>query len=85
MEFTGPEPITVVHDVAEFDSGRPVLDNWLVSLALRNQQEGGSRTCVVSVGGAMAGYYCLSAGSVTHDVAPGRTRPNMPDPADRRI
>ena len=80
MEFTGPEPITVDHDVAEFDSGRLVLDNWLVSRALKNEQEGGSRTYVVSVGGIVVGYYCLSAGSVTHAVAPGRIRRNMPDP-----
>lgn len=80
MKLTGPEPITADHVVAEFDSGRPVLDNWLVSRALRNEREGGSRTYVVSDGGAVTGYYCLAAGSVTHRVEPGRIRRNMPDP-----
>ena len=56
------------------------LDGWLVSRALRNKRDGGSRTYVVSGGGVVAGYYCLSAGSVIHGVAPGRIRRNMPDP-----
>ena len=80
MELTRPEPIAADHDLAHFDSGRPVLDRWLVSRALRNEREGGSRTYVVSEGSAVTGYYCLSAGSVTHGVAPGRMRRNMPDP-----
>ena len=75
-----PESITVDHVVAEFDSGRSVLDDWLVSRALRNEREGGSRTYVLSDGGVVIGYYCLSAGSVMHRVAPGRIRRNMPDP-----
>ena len=78
--MNGPEPITADHVVAAFDSGRPVLDGWLVSRALRNEREGGSRTYVVSDGGAVVAYYCLSAGSVMHRVAPGRIRRNMPDP-----
>ena len=75
-----PESITADHVVAEFDSGRSVLDDWLVSRALRNEREGGSRTYVLSDGGVVIGYYCLSAGSVMHRVAPGRIRRNMPDP-----
>ena len=80
MELTGPEPITADHVLGGFDSGRPALDSWLVSRALRNERDGGSRTYVVADGGVVAGYYCLSAGSVTHGVAPGRIRRNMPDP-----
>lgn len=80
MAWLGPEPITADHVVAAFDSGRPVLDRWLASRALGNEREGGSRTYVVSRGGAVVGYYCLSAGAVTHGVAPGRIRRNMPDP-----
>ena len=75
-----PESITADHVVAEFDSGRSVLDDWLVSRALRNEREGGSRIYVLSDGGVVIGYYCLSAGSVMHRVAPGRIRRNMPDP-----
>lgn len=75
-----PESITADHVVAEFDSGRSVLDDWLASRALRNEREGGSRTYVLSDGGVVSGYYRLSAGSVMHRVAPGSIRRNMPDP-----
>ena len=78
--MNGPEPITHDHVVVGFESGRPVLDGWLASRALRNEREGGSRTYVVSDDGVVIGYYCLSAGSVMHRVAPGRIRRNMPDP-----
>ena len=74
-----PEPITADHVLAEFDCGRPVLDGWLVSRALRNEQEGGSRTYVVSEDGKVIGYYCLAAGSVMRRAAPGRIRRNMPE------
>lgn len=74
-----PEPITADHVLAEFDCGRPVLDGWLVSRALRNEQEGGSRTYVVSEDGKVIGYYCLAAGSVLRRAAPGRIRRNMPN------
>ncbi len=78
--MSGPEPITRDHVVVGFESGRPVLDGWLVSRALRNEREGGSRTYVVSDEGVVIGYYCLSAGAVMHRVAPGAVRRNMPDP-----
>lgn len=74
-----PEPITADHVLAEFDCGRPLLDGWLVSRALRNEQEGGSRTYVVSEDGKVIGYYCLAAGSVMRRAAPGRIRRNMPE------
>jgi len=74
-----PEPITADHVLAEFDCGRPVLDGWLVSRALRNEQEGGSRTYVVSEDGKVIGYYCLAAGSVMRRATPGRIRRNMPE------
>ena len=79
MELARPEPITADHVVAEFDCGRPVLDGWLVSRALRHGQEGASRTNVVSDDGMLVGYSCLAAGSVMHRAAPGRIRRNMPE------
>jgi len=74
-----PKPITADHVLAEFDCGRPVLEGWLVSRALRNEQEGGLRTYVVSEDGKVIGYYCLAAGSVMRRAAPGRIRRNMPE------
>ncbi len=80
MVWTAPEPIATDHPVAEFDSGRPVLDRWLATRALRNERESAPRTYVVSDGGMVVGYYCLCAGSVAHGATPGGIRRNMPDP-----
>ena len=50
-----------------------------MSRVLRNEQEGGSRTYVVSEDGEVIGYYFLAAGSVMRRATPGRIRRNMPE------
>ncbi len=75
-----PEHLSPVHDVSAFDSGVPVLDEWLKKRALVNEATGASRTYVVCAGGRVVGYYALATGSVAHGQAPGRIRRNMPDP-----
>ena len=50
-----------------------------MSRVLRNEQEGGSRTYVVSEDGKVIGYYCLAAGSVMRRATTGRIRRNMPE------
>ena len=80
MSLAAPEPIRADHDLTNFDSGRPTLDAWLTSRALKNERGGGSRTYVVCEKGTVVAYYCLSTGSVVHGAAPGSIRRNMPDP-----
>jgi GNAT superfamily N-acetyltransferase len=75
-----PEKLTASHDIGGFDSGEPVLDEWLRRRALANEVTGASRTYVSCADGKVIGYYALAAGAVTHAVAPGRVRRNMPDP-----
>jgi GNAT superfamily N-acetyltransferase len=58
------------------------LDEWVRSRALKNEKTGASRT-FVSVdreSWLVAGYYCLSASSLTHDEATSNLRRNMPEP-----
>lgn len=80
MSLAAPEPIRPDHDLTSFRSGRRTLDAWLVSRALKNERDGGSRTYVVCEKEAVVAYYCLSTGSVSHRAAPGYIRRNMPDP-----
>jgi len=80
VTLTAPEPITVDHDTTTFDSGRPVLDDWLRQRALKNQSSDASRTYVVCEGTCVVGYYCISAGSVAQKGAPRKIKRNMPDP-----
>jgi GNAT superfamily N-acetyltransferase len=78
--ITAPEPITIEHDTAAFDSGETTLDEWLRKRALRNSGSGASRCFVICQGRTVIGYYSLSSGAVAHEVAPKAMRRNMPDP-----
>ena len=75
-----PERLSAEHDLAQFDSSEPVLDEWLRRRAIQNEARGGSRTYVVCAGKRVIGYYTLAVGAVAHEQAPGRIRRNMPDP-----
>ena len=75
-----PEPLADHHQVADFNSGEAVLDDWLRRRARANQASGASRTYVACEGKRVAAYYALASGAVTARTAPGRFRRNMPDP-----
>lgn len=77
---TGPEKLTPGHDVRSFDSGEPVLNEWLRRRAAQNEASGASRTYVVCIDNRVVGYYSLAVGAVTHEQAPGRVKRNMPQP-----
>ena len=79
-EIGAAEKLRPDHDFSSFDSGTPILDDWLRRRALPNQDSGASRTYVIRAGKPVVGYYALAAGSVAQAEATGRTRRNMPDP-----
>lgn len=75
-----PVLLTEAHDSAAFDSGEPVLDDWLRRRAWANQVLAASRTYVVCpVGSArVAGYFALSMGQILAQEVPGAMRRSMP-------
>lgn len=75
-----PALIGLGHDLSNFESGVPSLDDWLKKRALKNHASGASRCFVVCAGAAVVGYYSLSAGAISHEAAPKAMRRNMPDP-----
>jgi GNAT superfamily N-acetyltransferase len=77
-QLTAPHPITAAHDLSRFDCGVPVLYDWLRERALKNESRF-SRTYVICDGARVVGYYCLSAGAVQREAAPGKLRRNAPD------
>jgi GNAT superfamily N-acetyltransferase len=79
-EISAPEKLQPDHDLSAFDSGSPVLDDWLRRRALPNQESGASRTYVIRAGNHVIGYYALAAGAIARAEATGRARRNMPDP-----
>lgn len=81
LQLSPPEPLSASHRLDEFDCGETALDDWLKRRALANQSSGASRTFVVcDQNGLVCGYYALAAGAVSHQLATGGVRRNMPDP-----
>jgi GNAT superfamily N-acetyltransferase len=80
MALTSPQPIDEHHELGSFDSGVPVLDDWLRRRARINQANGASRTYIVCDEYQAVGYYALASGAVDIINATGRVRRNMPDP-----
>lgn len=79
-KWSAPTPLTVNHQVDDFECGEATLAHWLKTRALRNERRGASRTYVVCVDQRVVAYYCLATGSVASELAPGYIRRNMPDP-----
>jgi GNAT superfamily N-acetyltransferase len=79
-DLTQPLPITTNHELANFDSGELSLNAWLKKRAFKNHAAGASRCFVVGAGMEVIGYYSLSAGAISHEVAPKGMRRNMPNP-----
>jgi GNAT superfamily N-acetyltransferase len=78
--LSAPHPLADQHQLADFDSGEPSLDDWLKRRAAKNQANGSSRTYVVCDGDTVIGYYCLAAGAIGHAEAPSSMKRNRPDP-----
>jgi len=78
--LSAPTPLLASHVTDEFDCGEPVLNDWLIKRALKNEDSGASRTFVVCQNNRVVGYYVLATGSVMHKQAPSKVRRNMPDP-----
>jgi len=78
--FGAPVLLTEAHDSSTFDSGEPVLDDWLRRRAWPNLQMAASRTYVVCPAETMrvAGYFALSMGQILAQETTGAMRRNMP-------
>lgn len=79
-KITPPTRLRPDHDISEFRSIEPELDDWLRRKALKNESSGACRTYVVTDGEKVIGFYCIATGAVAQAEAPGRVRRNMPDP-----
>lgn len=81
LELSAPVPLTTAHRCDAFSCGELVLDEWLKRRALANQATGATRTFVVADReGRVYGYYAMAAGAVSHRLATGGVRRNMPEP-----
>jgi len=78
VALSRPELLTAGHDVAAFSCGKPVLDNWLKTRALRNQEKGFTVVLVVHEGARVVGYYGLAPTAVVPALAPRAIRTGQP-------
>jgi hypothetical protein len=78
VTLSPPAPLTADHDLTEFDCGNLALNDWLKHRALKNESRF-SRTYVVCEGNRVVAYFCISAGAVERQAAPGKLRRNAPD------
>lgn len=68
---------------ASFSCGEPSLDRWLAAQARRSMEARDAVTYLLfddDQGDRIAGYYCLSAGSVHKDQAPPSVARRTPEP-----
>ncbi|MCL2160944.1 MAG: GNAT family N-acetyltransferase [Betaproteobacteria bacterium] len=75
--YTSPEPLAQHHRLENFDSGKPVLDDWLMQHARQAQQSGSAKTFIVSNGERVAGYSSLTVGQIDTLEASERIRKGM--------
>lgn len=78
MAISAPEPLSAVHDVSAFACGKPVLDHWLRTRALSNQEKGFTAVLVVHDAGRVVGYYGLAPTAVVPGVLPRAIRTGQP-------
>jgi GNAT superfamily N-acetyltransferase len=76
--LSAPEPLTSAHDVSGFTCGKPILDHWLKTLALTNQEKGFTAVLVVHEAGHVVGYYGLAPTAVVANVLPRSIRTGQP-------
>lgn len=78
MALSAPEPLTGEHDVSAFSCGKPVLDHWLKTRALSNQQRGFTAVMVVHDLGRVVGYYGLAPTAIVPSALPRSIRTGQP-------
>lgn len=78
MAISDPEPLTAVHDLAEFSCGKPTLDRWLKMRALSNQEKGFTAVLVVHEANRVIGYYGLAPTAIVPSVLPRSIRTGQP-------
>ncbi len=77
MSLCSPEPLSVGHQLENFDCGKSSLNEWLLRHARQAQASGSAKTFVVADDDRVAGYFSLTVGQIDTVDAPERIRKGM--------
>ena len=77
MSLRSPEPLSVGHQLENFDCGKSSLNEWLLRHARQAQASGSAKTFVVADDDRVAGYFSLTVGQIDTVDAPERIRKGM--------
>jgi len=80
LNLIPPTPITTDKWLEHFDCGETTLNDWLKNHALKYHVEGTSHSFVLYAGTEAVGYYTLSSGKISQEVAPNIIQNNLPNP-----
>lgn len=75
-----PEPLQARHNLAQFECGKPPLDQWLRSHAMANEGKSSRTFVLCDDGNIVLAYYTLATGSVARTEMPRRIRHDLPNP-----
>ena len=78
MTVSAPEALSELHDVSDFDCGKPALNVWLKSRALRNTRENFTAVRVVHDNMKVVGFYGLAPTAVAPAFLPRSIRTGQP-------
>lgn len=78
LVLSAPEPLSALHDVSQFSCGKPLLDDWLKTRALSNQEKGFTAVVVVHEDNRVVGYYGLAPTGVAPGTLPRSIRTGQP-------
>lgn len=76
--LSAPEPLTAAHEVSDFSSGKPMLDRWLKTRALSNQERGFTAVLVVHEAQRVVGFYGLAPTAIVPSILPRSIRTGQP-------
>src|ERR1700752_4351842 len=76
--ISGPELLTAAHDLDGFSCGKPLLDRWLKTRALSNQEKGFTAVLVVHEANRVIGYYGLAPTAIVPSILPRSIRTGQP-------
>ena len=77
MTLRKPEPLNRTHNLTDFSSNYPELDEWLKKYAFQAKMSGSANTFIIADGNLVIGFYSLTVGQVDVNETSDRVKKGM--------